>query len=132
MGCDIHLYFERKEGARWRPIRSESPILYNHFSDIFEWDCGRNYTLFSLLAGVRNRDDIFPFKEPVGLPDDLSDEIDASSTEWSGDAHNHTWYYINELDCQDWPDSLMWFRIEFVEKWHLERNNVRIVMWFDN
>jgi hypothetical protein len=60
MGCDIHLITEIFKEGKWNYIE-EIPESFN----------GRNYSLFGVLAGVRNsfNEDNF---EPRGLPKDIS------------------------------------------------------------
>lgn len=62
MGCDIHIITEIRKDGKWKHI-DEVP---NSYTD-------RNYSLFSVLADVRNSFMIKGFK-PRGLPDDLSEK----------------------------------------------------------
>lgn len=61
MGCDIHLYVERRErgGARWSSV---TPRL----------NPGRNYPAFAFLAGVRNYDETEAIAQPRGFPADAA------------------------------------------------------------
>ncbi len=59
MGCDIHGVFQRKlPDGTWEDVKTE-------------YECERDYTLFAILAGVRNSGYITPISEPRGLPDDF-------------------------------------------------------------
>lgn len=89
MGCDIHLYVEVREDGQWvnKPLR--------HTYD------GRNYNLFAILAGVRNRHDILPISDPRGLPPDVSKEVEGEA---DGD-HSHSWLTLAELMAFDWTQT---------------------------
>ena len=75
MGCDIHVHLEisSSSGQRWRT-----------FSEV---DIDRDYTLFAVLAGVRNSS-INPIDhiEPKGLPDDPSWDVINHATHLITDA----------------------------------------------
>ncbi len=58
MGCDIHGVFQRKVNDVWEDLKSE-------------YDCQRDYTLFAILADVRNSGHITPISEPRGFPEDF-------------------------------------------------------------
>lgn len=79
MGCDIHIYVERKRDGKWEAVSGEDPMqnwfkkqyeqavtpsMIKYYRECYEehmkpcyenwiYD-GRNYRLFSLLANVRN------------------------------------------------------------------------------
>ena len=91
MGCDIHGMFERKDGSYW--LNSGDPDLY------------RNYTIFSILANVRNSDKI-PFIEEKRLidPDKIewcSSEFRALTEYWRGDGHSHSYVTLEEMKNYD-------------------------------
>ena len=56
MGCDIHIYAEKKVGDNWICI---NPLEYRSYDDdytkrkLIELDVHRNYELFGWLANVR-------------------------------------------------------------------------------
>lgn len=67
MGCDITAYIEYStstddDGTRW----------FNDFASI---PINRNYLLFALMAGVRNRHEIEPVRERKGLPSNVSEVV---------------------------------------------------------
>lgn len=64
MGCDIHLYLENVETIYNGNLQSRS---------IGQFHSGRNYTMFSLMANVRNYDGNTLFS-PKGLPTPLGYE----------------------------------------------------------
>ena len=96
MGCDIHAFIE---------YVYEGDTFTNTFSD-GEIHFGRNYTLFSLLAGVRGMEQ--PVVSPRGFPDDCVARGDSSVfksnwivaekyAEYGSDAHTPTWLTLDEL-----------------------------------
>ncbi len=137
MGCDIHVFTEVKIKGQW--------YAYGH-PNVY-----RSYTLFALMAGVRNSQNIMPISLPKGIPDDCSNVVQHAAED--GDGHSHSWlsateiveledrwYKINPdhnpdlehhlfgyLEGNSWagftryPDS----RPEWIE-------DVRFVFWFDN
>jgi hypothetical protein len=58
MGCDIHLYIEYK---------SKDAQKWNSFGGRI--NPGRNYTLFTLMAGVRCYDTMMEYIKPRGMPE---------------------------------------------------------------
>lgn len=58
MGCDIHSNWQLKNNN-------------DDWETVEELDCWRNYTLFAILANVRNNGFVIPISEPRGLPKDL-------------------------------------------------------------
>lgn len=90
MGCDIHAMIERKENK-----------------DFHWWvNCGnpeidRDYTIFSILANVRNYDEIPFISEPRGKPQECSTEFEAFLEWWSGDAHSVSWITLEEIKSYD-------------------------------
>lgn len=109
MGCDIHVFVERKnEEGKWVAVEGPNPYygkwdnetplvlegwLYN----------GRNYALFGLLAGVRN-ETIKPISEQKGIPEDASDEW-REYTEDDCDLHSHSYYTLKELEEAEIPET---------------------------
>lgn len=62
----------------------------------------RNYSVFAMLANVRNDGSLTPIDDPRGLPDDVSTEIQAASDRWDLDGHSHTYFTLRELLEVDW------------------------------
>lgn len=100
MGCDIHLYREKKVNGVWVTAdtwvadkydedgRMEVPYE-SRFTD-------RNYELFGLLSkGVRQEID-YAFM-PRGIPFNVSAEIGSEFEMWGGDVHSHSYLYLEEL-----------------------------------
>ena len=119
MGCDIHLYVERRVDDKWlcadqmkrdEPEDGESQgYLSADYNALFYK--GRNYNLFAILADVRNGrgfagvktgDGFNPIAEPRGLPDDASPEVREISDRWDGDGHSHSYFTLRELLDYDW------------------------------
>lgn len=66
---------------------------------------GRNYNLFSMLAGVRNgyrsngnTYEITPIDYARGVPSDASDAYKQYADEWGVDGHSHSYFTLTELD----------------------------------
>lgn len=93
MGCDIHTYVECRVNGLWERQMPEGEGFSLRRG---QWELGRNYMLFGILAGVRNRD-VLPISEPRGLPEDCSKEIRERHEEWSVDAHSTSYFLISEL-----------------------------------
>jgi len=119
MGCDIHLFVERKvdgkwiSADRWTPNEyageeGEPDVCVEYENRFYK---GRNYNLFAILASVRNGvgfagwdtgDGFKPIAMPKGLPSDVSAEVKAESDRWDGDGHSHSWLTLAELKAYDW------------------------------
>lgn len=59
MGCDIHLYVERKNpvSGQWEFVPAEGHAPQDEWdkkNNRWDWYGGRNYDLFAILADVRN------------------------------------------------------------------------------
>lgn len=122
MGCDIHLYVERRENGRWVTADLWTPNQYykpgnDEGEDPFtvEYDnrfyTQRSYNLFGMLANVRNGrgfagiktgEGFIPIAMPRGLPEDVCDEVRHVSERWGVDGHSHSWFTVSELLRYDW------------------------------
>ncbi len=102
----------------------------------------RNYTLFGLLAGIRNYD-IKPIAPPRGFPKDVSKSITEGYNSWGSDAHSASWLTLAELmnAARSHPDLLDDLVAELQEYFNrifpnpaplITANELRIVFWFDN
>lgn len=129
MGCDIHLYREKKVDNTWRSADEwEKPSWDDNDNDNnvdvpYEKRAytGRNYELFGTLSdGVRRK---VPFAfAPRGVPFDVSPEVANANKRWDGDGHSHSYLYLHELrDLVAFLDNLtihiegMKERVELVE-----------------
>ena len=146
MGCDIHLYVERKENGRWVSLdkwtvdadefgREGAGVMWE---DRFYRH--RNYLLFGILAGVRDRS-LASISKPRGLPKDVTLEVQKESESWNTDGHSHSWLTLAELQSYDWSSALAepvgapsTFVNEAIPKLEAlgEPESVRIVFFFDN
>lgn len=139
MGCDIHIFVEKKIGDKWVAIRGKDPMEEYYKNKYIEamtnpeipldrkeyWineyaehrkPClenwiydGRNYSLFSLLADVRNgiRSRFYnepatgryikPISDPRGLPDDVSPEVLEADEFCECDGHSRSYFTLKEL-----------------------------------
>lgn len=116
MGCDIHLYVEGKLDGKWHPTKGESYYYkkYGMGEELVYEDWlypHRNYTLFAILANVRNDygcagcdigDPLNYIDEPRGLPLDVSPFIAQEYAIWDGGAHSASYFTLQELLDFDW------------------------------
>ena len=145
MGCDIHLHVETKQYDAWlevrNPIHEEtySQHTYRHWPG-----SDRYYTLFAVLADVRNRDgSVTPIATPRGLPGDASRTVKDEADTWDGDGHSHSYLTLRELVDYDWdaPAGHSTIRqqvgdffslMQLMAHETLDMEYARIVFWFDN
>jgi hypothetical protein len=155
MGCDIHIQVEYRtkidgtmqwcdgnlydtDITKFHDSHENGP-KYQRVCLINE---GRNYTLFGLLAGVRNYD-IKPIASPRGFPNDASKSIAKEYNAWGIDAHSAGWLTLAELmnAARSHPDLLDDLVAELHTYFHrlfpvpsplITQNELRIVFWFDN
>lgn len=134
MGCDIHGVLQ----TRYKTDSGEPNEWYN----ACEIERGRNYTLFSILADVRNGIEgqpgyIPPIAQPRGWPDDFKLEkviqpkypeegeddgvyVDygrGSVTFCIGDDHSNSWLTIEELRAYAWDAKVSRSGIVRREQW---------------
>ena len=109
MGWDIHLYaeFRKEEGWGWLAAgeleedEDGGPLEIPYKERLYT---GRNYELFSILAGVRNGSNLKSISDPVarGLPPDVSLAVLAQSNDWGADGHAHSFLSLKEILDFDW------------------------------
>lgn len=112
MGCDIHLYKEKKINGSWvtADFWVKDKFSENENDKEVPWEnryTGRNYNLFGLLSrGVRRE---FPFSfEPRGIPFNVCDEVSNQTEKWGEDGHSHSYLYLHELkDMRDFLKTTM-------------------------
>ena len=99
MGCDIHLYREKKIGGQW--VTADSPWLDPYDEGWFDVPSERrfnrrDYYLFGFLVdGVRGEYEIA--YKGRGLPFDVCQEVRECSIGWGVDGHSHSHLYLSEL-----------------------------------
>lgn len=147
MGCDIHFYVERKVDGKWLSADRWTPNEYANdegeppfcveYHDHFY--TGRNYSLFGILANVRNGvgfagcdtgDGFKPIAMPKDLPSDVSPEVKAESDRWGCDGHSHSWFTLAELRAYDWKGQVTKHR-GWIDAWNfvLWQRNGKPFMW---
>ena len=124
MGTDIHSVFQRQlPDGSWQDI-------YTHYED------NRHYTLFGILAGVRDRE--HPRFSINGIPKDFTIEDDGThNNKWMGD---HTFSHLTGEELLRWfnrqapPDLKEETEYFFEIVRHLQNkyNKIRIVFGFDS
>jgi hypothetical protein len=100
MGCDIHIYVERKVGEKWCSCDYFVPdVRYKHGEAFRRVECcgWRNYGLFATLANVRNYGNTDYICEPKGLPEDASDYVRGEYEDEIWDAHSCSYFTLQEL-----------------------------------
>lgn len=108
MGCDIHLYVEKKTDGAW--LNVSPPDLWDSWGNLEvnpdpavshysreKWFSDRNYELFAWLADVRNYHDQAPLAGERGLPSDASEHVKRESDKYGVDGHSHSWFTVAEL-----------------------------------
>lgn len=121
MGCDIHLYVEKRVDGKWVSADEwfeDGPGTLS----VYKWGPGltrlagpmysdRNYDLFAMLANVRNGhgfagvdtgNGFVPIHDQRGLPDDVSENVFKSWKDWDSDGHSTSWATVKELLEYDW------------------------------
>lgn len=112
MGCDIHLFVEKRVDGKWQSAdrwvpdedAEESGRFRVQYEDRFYKD--RCYSLFAILADVRNYGRFNPIDSPRGIPDDACDRVRAESDSWDSDGHSHSWFTLAELLAFDWTQTV--------------------------
>jgi hypothetical protein len=111
MGTDIRIYAEQHVNGRWQFIGEMIKNMYYeydpeheapyHPKDLYD---RRNYSLFAILADVRNDEGYEYIASPRGIPDDLSPEVKSWFESFQDDAHYASWLTLEELVNFDWHE----------------------------
>jgi len=125
MGCDIYAYIETSslQGNVW-------------WLDAKFW-CGRDYSLFGLMSGVRGGPPLFP---PRGLPDDIGIGVRAELETFSPEIHSHSYLSIEEVEkvnneyFKQHGEPPGWFLAMYGAMKGFAINGIepRLVFWFDS
>lgn len=127
MGCDIHMQVQRRVGEAWETVSAlpRRPCSWckgrGHYEGRPKDQCysckgdggetgpydDRNYTVFSVLANVRNDGYVKPIAEPRGLPEGLAEELPEDPNDEDKDLmplgdHSFSWMTLRELAEHDW------------------------------
>ena len=130
MGCDIHMQVEKHIGGVWTRVEKLPPCpcswcdARGHHVDrdgVTKRNCyfcdgagaetrpyrGRSYSVFSVLANVRNDGNVTPICEPRGLPADATraageDEGGNPKSEYEYGDHSFSWLTLDEVLAYDW------------------------------
>jgi len=107
MGTDIHVCVERRVNGVWNAVLKTRG--YSKEDSLYWLDIDRNYSLFAILADVRNGfgfagcdtgDGFVPISKPRGLPPDVSAKILRDYDEGWG--HSISWLTLQEILDYDW------------------------------
>lgn len=103
MGCDIHLYKEKKVNGQWVSADEGWIDAYNEGHEDVPWEkrfTDRDYDLFGFLCkGVRRSFD-YSLTEK-GLPEDCCKQVRTLAESWGTDGHSHSYLTLSELQ-QSW------------------------------
>jgi hypothetical protein len=130
MGCDIHLCVEQKIDGKWVAVKRPSEDTWDYGKSTLFWLAGqRSYNLFSILANVRNEQDVdgcnsdkrfSPIAMPKGLPTDMSPDVQANSDDWGCDGHSHSFHLLQDLLDYDWTQTVTlrgWLSLKEYWQW---------------
>lgn len=106
MGCDIHMHVEFKSNRHWSGKKDW--MCGDHFHSIDPTDSryviqhvglleDRCYSLFSVLANVRNGRDLPYISDPKGLPNDVTKYVEEDYDSWGCDAHSCSYLTLREI-----------------------------------
>lgn len=125
MGCDIHLFTEIKptqynDHNRWLSVDAWEPnhdvelnpedypdlpntpsMRYQQDYDRAFYRGGRDYSLFGILAGVRN-ETFETIHEPKGLNSSFSYQTMGAILQYGSDGHTHSYLTLKELKEYAW------------------------------
>lgn len=136
MGCNIHIRAQRRDEAG----------IWEHMP-FPEVASSRNYSVYSILAGVRGGCE--PICEPRGIPDDFDwDALPLCANGWTAeddfldDGHHASWLsgwelharacYDQSIEGDDAAEVRQWlFWAASVLEMYGKPNETRLVFWFD-
>lgn len=101
MGCDIHVFVERKIDGEWQSLdkwEQDDDYCYVE-NEIFS---DRNYQFFPFLGDARNSDSIQPIAAHRGTPEVVSAPVKKYMDYYGCDLHSKSWISFRELLEADW------------------------------
>jgi hypothetical protein len=119
MGCDIHMYLEKKIDGKWAsavPITKDKEGWFeiNREDRIYH---DRNYLLFSVLAGVREPiPGVWQKYKVKGFPKDADPMIKKIYKRWGSDAHTASHLTLKELEEVDWNKTGVMLSFDVTER----------------
>ena len=107
MGCDIHMYLEKKKNGAWVPAQGFVKMYEDLGSDVPYPDrfTERDYHLFGFLAGVRAPE--YQHFEPKGFPPDACPEVRQVYERYGSDAHTPSYLTLSELNKIKWDTEMV-------------------------
>lgn len=96
MGCDIHIWAERKTVDGYAPVED---VQFAEGPAPFDW---RSYGMYGFFADVRNYSAVPPIAERRGIPEDVSTTVAEDYEHWDMDAHSASWLSVDELAAFDY------------------------------
>ncbi len=152
MGCDIHTNVEYRKPTINGPVWTDgNKYESNHyfgdpnepeFKEINEICGNRNYSLFAVLADVRNSNGVKPLSKPRGLPKDCCETIALEHKSWGSDAHSTSYFTLAELIKALPTYPILQNLVNDLTKRYEEllpqnaplvtKNDIRFIFWFDN
>jgi len=124
MGCDIHMFKEKKIDGKWLSVDTwvQDPDEYHPHVEVCQFDSERGYAFFTALAGVRGRGVQLHFSD---MPPDVSPEVKAHyELYWGYDGH--TPGHITKAEAVAHGGPYFQDLIKNLE------DDERCVFWFDN
>lgn len=100
MGCDIHIWAERKNDDRFEPVLD---VRFAEGKAPFDW---RAYGMYGFLADVRNYSAVPPIAQRRGVPGDMSKAVADDYYDWEMDAHSPSWLSVEELASFDYDQPM--------------------------
>lgn len=97
MGCDIHMFIEKRLSAtdEWKLDENHVKSIEDGVTYITEVSgTHRHYRLFGILAGVRGGGCLYP---PRGMPKDVSSDLVKNEEEHYYDEHHRSWLTLSEF-----------------------------------
>lgn len=157
MGCDIHVWIEKRVDGTWKPVRVQPDDKGwscahdgSRWEDTLpsEWDIERWYPLFTALAGVRDdrtTEHVLGcqrvggyFVDPLrGWPKDGGEDV---RRERQMIEHSPSWLTLAELNAYDWDKNALYdFRDGHLQDMNkvatregVSPDNFRLVFYFDS